>query len=93
MGGFALVIELFICGAFLLFAGTDTEELWSAPGSMKIEQNEGVYDSQFRKEQLVITSTHPSYTGYHRNPDEKWIPFGLIFHLELLNQVIYYRYY
>lgn len=40
-----------------------------------------------RLEQLIITSTHPTPTGYHRYGDSKWIPFGPIFHLELLNQV------
>jgi len=43
---------------------------------------------KFRTEQLTITSTHPSPTGYVRYGDGKWIPFGPIFHLELLNQVI-----
>ena len=46
------------------------------------------YGPKFRTEQLIITSTHPNYTGYNRYPDGKWIPFGPIFHLELLNQVI-----
>ena len=40
-----------------------------------------------RKERLTIKSTHPSPAGYHRYADDKWIPFGPIFHLELLNQV------
>ena len=40
-----------------------------------------------RSEQLIITSTHPTPAGYHRYGDEKWIPFGPIFHLDLLNQV------
>ena len=53
-----------------------------APHGMKLD------DSKFRKEQLIIKSTHPTSTGYHRFGDEKWIPFGPIFHLELLNQVI-----
>jgi len=43
---------------------------------------------KFRTEQLIITSTHPSPTGRVRHRDGKWIPFGPIFHLELLNQVI-----
>ena len=46
------------------------------------------YGPEFRTEQLIITSTYPSPTGYARYGDEKWIPFGPIFHLELLNQVI-----
>lgn len=85
MGRFVLVAEILICGVFLLFVTTDTARLWAtdtAPDVMKL------YDSKFRKEQLVITSTHPQNTGYHRFPDDKWIPFGPIFHLELLNQVI-----
>ena len=43
-----------------------------------------------RKEQLIITATHPTPTGYHRYGDGKWIPFGPIFHLELLNQVQFF---
>ena len=46
------------------------------------------YGPKFRTEQLTITSTHPSPTGYVRYFDGKWIPFGPIFHLELLTQVI-----
>ena len=88
MAGFALVIEIFVCGAFLPLAGTDAVEPWSAPDSLKIEQNEEIHVSEFRTEQLIIRSTHPSYTDYQRYPDGKWIPFGPIFHLELLNQVI-----
>ena len=88
MAVFALVIEIFACGAFLLLVGTDAVEPWSAPDSLKIEENEEIHVSEFRTEQLIIRSTHPSYTGYQRYPDGKWIPFGPIFHLELLNQVI-----
>ena len=88
MARFALVIEIFVCGAFLPLAGTDAVEPWSAPDSLKIEQNEEIHVSEFRTEQLIIGSTHPSYTDYQRYPDGKWIPFGPIFHLELLNQVI-----
>ncbi|KAL9961426.1 hypothetical protein ACROYT_G030363 [Oculina patagonica] len=80
MGRFVLVAEILICGVFFLFVTTDTARLWSAPHGTKL------YDSKFRKEQLIITSTHPQNTGYHRFPDGKWIPFGPIFHLELLNQ-------
>ncbi|XP_078383034.1 NPC intracellular cholesterol transporter 1-like [Oculina patagonica] len=82
MGRFALVAEILICGVFFLFVTTDTARLWSAPHGTKL------YDSKFRKEQLIITSTHPKNTGYHRFPDDKWIPFGPIFHLELLNQAL-----
>ena len=46
------------------------------------------YGPEFRTEQLIIRSTHPSPTGYFRYGDGKWIPFGPIFRLELLNQVI-----
>ena len=67
MAGFALVIEIFLCGAFLLVARTDAIEPWSAPDSLKIEQNEDIYVSEFRPEQLIIISTHPSYTGYNRH--------------------------
>ena len=45
------------------------------------------YGPEFRTEQLIISSTHPSPTGYSRYGDGKWIPFGPIFHVELLNQV------
>ena len=37
---------------------------------------------------MAPASTHLSYTGYNRYSDGQWIPFGPIFHLELLNQVI-----
>jgi len=85
MAGFAPIIEIFASGAFFRVVGTNTVELWSTPHSL---HNEGICDSKFRREQLIITSTHPSYTGYYRYPDDKWIPFGPIFHLELLNQVM-----
>lgn len=49
------------------------------------------YDSpSYRKAVLRVTanSTYPqNHTGYHRYPDDKFIPFGPIFHLDLLNQV------
>ena len=41
----------------------------------------------YRTEQLIIRPRHPVPTGYHRYGDGKWIPFGPIFHLDLLNQV------
>ena len=44
----------------------------------------------YRLEKLIIT-VNPDYpqkhTGYHQYPDSKFIPFGNIFHLDLLNQV------
>ena len=43
----------------------------------------------YRTEQLIIRPRHPVPTGYHRYGDGKWIPFGPIFHLDLLNQVIF----
>ena len=44
---------------------------------------------KFRTEQLTITATHPRPAGYDRYGDGKWIPFGPVFHLDLLNQVIF----
>lgn len=41
-----------------------------------------------KKIRLSIQSTYPSSAGYYRYQDEKWIPFGPIFHLELLNQAL-----
>ena len=40
-----------------------------------------------RLARLTIRSTHPVKTGYRRYPDDKFIPFGPIFHMDLLNQV------
>jgi len=44
----------------------------------------------YRLEKLIITA-NPNYpqkqTGYKQAPYEKWVPFGHIFHLDLLNQV------
>ena len=73
----------------------DPVELWSAPDSTARKQKD-LFDSKFtpfyRTEQLIITA-NPDYpqnhTGYHQHPDEKFIPFGNIFHLDLLNQVLY----
>ena len=68
-------------------------DLWSAPGS-RARKEKDLYDSKFtpfyRTEQLIITA-NPNYpqnhTGYRRYPDDKFIPFGDISHLDLLNQV------
>ncbi|KAK3735159.1 hypothetical protein QZH41_020257, partial [Actinostola sp. cb2023] len=72
----------------------DPVELWSAPDSTARKQKD-LFDSKFtpfyRTEQLIIT-VNPDYpqnhTGYHQHPDGKFIPFGNIFHLDLLNQAL-----
>ena len=56
-----------------------------------VRQNESTNSTinpLLRMEQLVIRPTHPVPTGYHHFGDGKWIPFGPIFHLDLLNKVI-----
>lgn len=90
MGACAVVIGILACGLFFFSVTTDPVELWSAPNSEARKEKE-VYDSKFnpfyRTEQLIIRPTHPNATGYNRYGDQKWIPFGPIFHLDLLNQV------
>lgn len=71
-------------------------ELWSAPESTARREKD-MFDTKFspfyRTEQLIIT-VNPNYpqnnTGYIQSPDRKFIPFGHIFHLDLLNQVSFY---
>ena len=56
-----------------------------------VRQNESTNSTinpLLRMERLVIRPTHPVPTGYHHFGDGKWIPFGPIFHLDLLNKVI-----
>ncbi|XP_068706891.1 NPC intracellular cholesterol transporter 1-like isoform X1 [Montipora foliosa] len=55
--------------------------------SCPARQNESTNDSTVIR--LVIRPTHPVPTGYHRFGDEKWIPFGPIFHLDLLNKALH----
>jgi len=72
----------------------DPVKLWSAPGSTARTQK-NTFDSKFtpfyRTEQLIIT-VNPKYpqnrTGYYQAPFDKWVPFGHIFHLDLLNQTL-----
>lgn len=70
---------------------TDPVELWSAPGS-QARREKDIFDSKFnpfyRTEQIIINAK-PGFneTGYHRSPDKKFIPFGRIFHKELLDEV------
>ena len=90
MGGCLVVIAVLACGLLRFTVTTDPVELWSAPDSTARKQKE-IFDSKFkpfyRTEQLIITATNPTPTGYNRYGDGKWIPFGPVFHLDLLNQV------
>ncbi|XP_048590646.1 NPC intracellular cholesterol transporter 1 isoform X2 [Nematostella vectensis] len=72
----------------------DPVKLWSAPQS-RARQEKDLFDSKFspfyRTEQLIITvnQNYPqNHTGYKQYPDDKFIPFGPIFHLDLLNQAL-----
>ena len=91
MGGSLLVVAALACGLIRFTVTTDPVELWSAPNSMARKQKD-IFDSKFgpfyRTEQLIIRSTNPVPAGYTRYGDEKYIPFGTIFHLDLLNQVL-----
>ena len=88
--GCILVVGILASGLFYFSVTTDPVELWSAPDSMARKQKE-LFDKKFkpfyRTEQLIISSRNPVPTGYHRYGDQKWVPFGPIFHLDLLNQV------
>ena len=70
---------------------TDPVELWSAPES-RARKEKDIFDARFnpfyRTEQIIINAK-PQFesTGYKRYPDDKFIPFGRIFHKELLNEV------
>ena len=88
--GCILVVGILASGLFYFSVTTDPVELWSAPDSTARKQKE-LFDKKFkpfyRTEQLIISSRNPVPTGYHRYGDGKWVPFGPIFHLDLLNQV------
>ena len=91
MGGSLLVVAALACGLLRFTVTTDPVELWSAPNSEARKQKD-IFDSKFgpfyRTEQLIIRSTNPTPAGYTRYGDGKFIPFGPIFHLDLLNQVL-----
>ncbi|KAL9963259.1 hypothetical protein ACROYT_G032442 [Oculina patagonica] len=91
MGGSLVVVAILACGLIKFTVVTDPVDLWSAPDSTARKQKE-IFDSKFgpfyRTEQLIIRSTHPTPAGYSRYGDGKWIPFGSIFHLDLLNQAL-----
>ena len=93
MGISVLVIGILACGLFFFKVTTDPVELWSAPSNEARVEKE-IFDTKFspffRTEQLIIRPRHLVPTGYKRYGDGKWIPFGPIFHLDLLNQVILY---
>lgn len=71
---------------------TDPVELWSSPGSRARKEKE-IFDTKFnpfyRTEQIIVNAK-PGFnlTGYKRYPDDKFIPFGRIFHKELLNEIL-----
>ena len=91
MGASLVVVGALACGLVRFTVTTDPVELWSSPNSMARKQKD-IFDSKFgpfyRTEQLIIRSTFPTPAGYTRYGDSKYIPFGPIFHLDLLNQVL-----
>ena len=91
VGACFVVVGTLSCGLMFFTVTTDPVELWSSPNSEARRQKDA-YDSKFnpffRTEQLIIRSSNPIPTGYHIYPYETWIPFGPIFHLDLLNQVM-----
>ena len=90
MGCSILVVAVLACGLVRFTVTTDPVELWSAPNSIARKQKD-IFDSKFgpfyRTEQLIIQSVNKTPTGYYRYGDGKFIPFGPIFRLDLLNQV------
>lgn len=90
MGCCLLVVAALACGLVRFTVTTDPVELWSAPNSVARKQKD-IFDSKFgpfyRTEQLIIQSVNKTPTGYNRYGDGKFIPFGPIFRLDLLNQV------
>ena len=90
MGACAVVIGILACGLFYFTVTTDPVELWSAPDSEARKEKEN-YDTKFnpfyRTEQLIIRPKHNVPAGYHQYPYSNFVPFGPIFHLDLLNQV------
>ena len=91
LGVCAIIIGILACGLVFFTVTTDPVELWSAPSSEARKEKE-IFDTKFspfyRTEQIIIQPKHPLPAGYNRSGDEKWVPFGPIFHLDLLNQVI-----
>jgi len=92
MGMCAIIIGILACGLFIFSVTRDHVE--SAPSESESCKEKEIFVSKFipfyRIEQLIIRSTNPEPAGYNRCGDEKWIPFGPIFHLDLLNQVMCY---
>ena len=90
MGGCAIIIIALACGLAFFTVTTDPVELWSAPNSEARREKE-IYDSKFdpfyRTEQLIIRPTRNVPGGYKQSPYGNFVPFGPIFHLDLLNQV------
>ena len=76
--------EILTCGLLVVAVVTQTVNVWSAADSVG---QDDIFDLKFRTERLIIQSRYPVITGYSHYPDTKWIPFGPIFHLYLLNQV------
>lgn len=91
VGACFVVVGGLSCGLFFFTVTTDPVQLWSSPNSEAHRQKD-IYDSKFnpffRTEQLIIRSTYPNLTGYHSYPYDTWVPFGPIFHLDLLNQAL-----
>lgn len=93
MGVCIAVVGGLACGLLFFTVTTDPVQLWSAPSNEAREERD-IYNSKFspfyRTEQLIIRPVKNVPAGYKRYGDQKWIPFGPIFHLDLLNQVIFF---
>lgn len=85
MGRYLIPFAILACGLFGVAVKTHPVDIWSASNSATDELRDHL---KFRREQLIIQSRYPEKGGYHHYPDDKWIPFGPIFHLYLLNQIM-----
>ena len=94
MGVCAIIIGILACGLFIFSVSRGHVESSSGPSKSDSCKEKEIFVSKYipfyRTEQLIIRSTNPEPAGYSRSGDEKWIPFGPIFHLDLLNQVVCY---
>ena len=86
MGRYVIPFAILACGLLVVAVEMHPVDISSASNSASDELREHL---KFRREQLVVQSRYPEEAGYHHYPDYKWIPFGPIFHMYLLNQVQY----
>ena len=91
MGASVVVIAIFACGLFFFHVTTDPVELWSSPTS-EARREKDIFDTKFspfyRTEQIIVKSAHPNNTGYKPYGDAPFVPFGPVFHKDLLNKVL-----